>query len=244
MTLFFICVPFLGFMTRGNFLKLQNLDITVILSSLWVSLLSSLIAMVVIIVVGIPAGYFLAKTQFKYKSLLNILLNLPQVLPPAVIGLLLLLTYGNNGYLGSLIARLGIQTTFSRLAVILTFIFVALPIFIKGVSVAFLEIDPKLEQAALLLGDSPMQVFWRISCPLARKGTVVALMMAWSRGISEFGATMMFAGNLPGVTQTLPLAIYTALESNLNNALFLSFLMFLVSLMVLVGIYLLTEGRK
>ncbi len=242
-TLLFICLPFAGFAVRGNFFELQNLDLDVIAASLSVSLKSSLIAMFIVVLVGLPAGYYMAKATFKYKEVLDLLFHLPQVLPPAVIGLLLLLTYGNNGFIGRHLAALGIRMSFSSLSVILTFIFVALPIFIKGVSVAFAEVDPKLERTAQLLGDSPLQVFRRISFPLAKKGVLVALSMAWSRGISEFGATMMFAGNLQGVTQTLPLAIYTALESNINNALFLSFVMFLLSLLILISSHFLTRAN-
>ena len=233
-TLIFTCIPFFGFMSRGNFFAAQNLDINIIVSSVTVSLTSSLIAMVFVIVIGLPAGYYMAKANFKHKDLLDILFNFPQVLPPAVIGLLLLLTYGNNGFIGG---RLGIRMSFSQLSVIITFIFVSLPIFVKGVSVAFSEVNPKLEQTAAILGDSPWLVFKRISYPIAKKGIVVSLMMAYSRGLSEFGATMMFAGNLQGVTQTLPLAIFTALESNLNNALLLSFIMFVISLILLIGIH-------
>lgn len=243
-TLVFICLPFVGFATRGNFFEVQNLDLEIILSSLSVSLMSSMISMTAILMIGLPAGYYMAKTDFKYKRILDLLFNLPQVLPPAVIGLLLLITYGNNGFIGRHLSALGIRMSFSTLGVIMTFIFVSLPIFIKGTSVAFSEVDSRLEEAALLLGDSPKDVFRRISFPLAKEGILVALLMAWCRGISEFGATMMFAGNLAGVTQTLPLAIYTALETNFNNALFLSFLMFVISLMVLVCTHLLLMKKE
>lgn len=242
-TLLFTCLPFLGFVTRGNFLTLQNLDLPIILASLRVSFVSSLISIFIVVLMGLPAGYYMAKAQFKGKKMLDNLFSLPQFLPPAVVGLLLLLTYGNHGFLGRYLTAFGIRISFSMTAVVLTFIFVALPIFIKGVSVAFAEVDPKLEQTAQLLGDSPLQVFLRISFPLARKGILVALIMAASRGISEFGATMMFAGNLSGVTQTLPLAIYTALESNLNNALFLAFIMFIMSLGMLTLVHVLGKDR-
>lgn len=243
-TLLFTCIPFLGFASRGNFLKLHNLDMPLILNSLRVSLLTSVISICFVIILGIPAGYYIGRNNFKYKSQLNIIFSLPQVLPPAVIGLLLLITYGHNGFIGRYLSLIGIQTSFSMLAVVLTFIFVSLPIFIKGVSVVFSEIDPKLEQTALLLGDSPIQVFRKITFPLANKGILVALIMSWSRGISEFGATMMFAGNLQGVTQTLPLAIYTALQSNINNALFLAFIMFVISIIMLIFIHILIERRN
>jgi len=243
-TLSFICLPFFGFFSRGNFLRIQNLDLPIIFSSIWVSLRNGLIAMFIVILIGLPAGYFMAKTEFKGKEFLNLLFHLPQVLPPAVTGLLLLITYGSNGFIGRHLAILGIRTSFTSLAVVLTFIFVALPLFIRGVSVAFMEVNPKLEETAQILGDSSFQVFRRISFPLAKRGIVVSFMMAWSRGLSEFGATMMFAGNLQGITQTLPLAIYTALETNLNNALFLAFIMFLISLSLLILTHLLTKEQE
>ena len=243
-TLIFICLPFVGFVTRGNFLEIENLDIEIILSSLSVSLISSIISMALIFVIGLPVGYYMAKNDFKFKSVLDLLFNLPQVLPPAVIGLLLLITYGNNGFIGRHMIELGIRMSFSTLGVIMAFVFVSLPIFIKGTSVAFSNVDPCLEESALILGDSPQCVFCKISLPLAKEGILVAFLMAWSRGISEFGATMMFAGNLTGVTQTLPLAIYTTLETNFNNALFLSFIMFVIALMVLICTYLLLMKKK
>jgi molybdate transport system permease protein len=239
--LLFLIIPFLSFAIRYDFLTLSHLDPALIWASLRVSLVSSLISVMTIILIGLPAGYFMAKSAFKFKTVLDALLNLPQVLPPAVIGLLLLFTYGNNGFIGRYLARLGIRTSFSSLAVILTFIFVSLPIFINGCSLAFSKIDPELEQMAALLGDEPRKVFFRITLPLAKKGILVSLLMAWSRGLAEFGATMMFAGNLPGVTQTLPLAIYSALETNVNHALFLSFIMFIISGLVLVSVHFLSK---
>lgn len=239
--LLFLSIPFLSFAVRYDFLTLNNLDLALIWMSLRVSLVSSLISIMIVILVGLPAGYYMARSAFKFKTVLDALLNLPQVLPPAVIGLLLLFTYGNNGFIGKNLARLGIQTSFSSLAVIITFLFVSLPIFINGCSVAFSKIDPEFEQIAALLGDDSRKVFFRITLPLAKKGILVSLLMAWSRGLAEFGATMMFAGNLPGVTQTLPLAIYSALDTNVNNALFLSFIMFIISALVLVCVHFLSK---
>ena len=239
--LIFLIIPFFSFAVRYEFLTLSNLDLVLIWASLRVSLVSSLIATFMIILIGIPASYYMARSSFKLKTTLDAILNLPSVLPPAVIGLLLLFTYGNNGFIGRHLAQLGIRTSFSSFAVILTFIFVALPIFINGCSLAFREVDPELEQTAALLGDSPRKVFFRITLPLARKGLLISLLMAWSRGLAEFGATMMFAGNLPGVTQTLPLAIFSALETNVNHGLFLSFIMFIIAGLVLITVHFLSK---
>jgi len=239
--LVFLSLPFLNFALRYDFLVLSNLNPALIWASLRVSLVSSFISMVVVILVGIPAGYYMARSTFRFKSVLDSLLNLPQILPPAVLALLLLFTYGNHGFIGQQLARLGIRTSFSSLAVMLTFVFVSLPLFINGCSLAFSKVDPELEQTAALLGDVARKVFFRISLPLAKKGILVSLLMAWSRGLAEFGATMMFAGNLPGVTQTLPLAIFSALETNVHHALFLSFIMFIIAGIVLVSVHFLSK---
>ena len=225
-------LPFLAFITRGRLIEFNALDWHVISSSLWVSMKCSLIAMLIVILLGLPTGYYIARHSFKYKIFFDTLFNLPMVLPPAVIGLLLLLTYGSHGFIGRYLLAMGIKTSFSSFAVIF-----------KGVSVAFSEVDEQLETTARILGDSPLQVFKRITFPLAKKGLIVSLLMSWTRGLSEFGATIMFAGNLKGVTQTLPLAIYSAMESNMNNALFISFFMFILALLVLVSTHLLSEER-
>lgn len=229
---------------RPDFLSIEYLNFSLIWGSLRVSLISSLISMVLIIVIGLPAGYYMATSTFKFKPAFDAIFNLPQILPPAVIGLLLLFTYGNNGFIGRHLASIGIRTSFSVLAVVLTFVFVSLPLFINGCSLAFRRVDTRLKDVALGLGDHPTKVFYRITWPLARKGILISFLMAWSRGLAEFGATMMFAGNLPGVTQTLPLAIYSALETNVNHALFLSFFMFALSGMVLVSVHLLSKEVK
>ena len=241
LALFFLTLPFFSFAVRRDFLNPDNLNLPSIWQSLQVSLVSSAVASLIVLVIGIPAAYYVAKARFKFKRFFDALLNLPQVLPPAVIGILLLFAYGNQGFFGRYLNRIGIRTSFSPLAVILTFLFVSLPIFINGCALAFAKIDPELEQTAALLGDSSGKVFFRITLPLAKKGMFTAFLMSWSRGIAEFGATMMFAGNLPGVTQTLPLAIFSALETNFYDALMLAFIMFILAAVVLIGIYLLSK---
>jgi len=241
MALLFLVVPFFSFTTRGNFFAVLDLELTAVIASLKISLVSSVISMLVIVLVGIPAGYYMARVNFRFKAILDALFSLPQILPPAVIGLLLLFTYGSNGFIGQHLTAFGIRLSFSLLAVILTFVFVALPLFINGCMLAFSRVDVKLEQVAAVLGDSPWQVFFRVTLPLAKKGILVSLLMSWSRGLAEFGATMMFAGNLPGVTQTLPLAIFNSLETNVDQALFLAFVMFVVAIIVLISVQLLSK---
>lgn len=192
--------------------------------------------MVIVAVIGLPAGYYLGRGKFFGKRVMDALFNLPQVLPPAVIGLLLLLTFGNNGLIGK---YLPFNTSFTFFAVVLAFIVVALPLFIKGVGIAVSAVDEESLEAAIVEGATDWQAFRHITFPIIKNGLISSFLVAWSRGIAEFGATMMFAGNLQGVTQTLPLAIYSAMESNLNNALFLAFMMVAFSLLILVGTHLL-----
>lgn len=234
--LLFLCLPFLGFAARGNFFDLNQLDLNFIASSLRVSLGASLMGMVIVAVIGLPAGYYLGRGHFFSKRIMDALFNLPQVLPPAVIGLLLLLTFGNNGLIGK---YLPFNTSFTFFAVVLAFIVVALPLFIKGVGIAVSAVDEESLEAAIAEGATDWQAFRHITFPIIKNGLISSFLVAWSRGIAEFGATMMFAGNLQGVTQTLPLAIYSAMESNLNNALFLAFMMVAFSLLILVGTHLL-----
>lgn len=244
MALLFLILPFFSFAVRHQFLNPENLNPTRIWQSLQVSLLSSLLASLIILLVGLPAAYYMSKATSRFKSFLDSLLTLPQVLPPAVIGLLLLFTYGNTGFVGRHLQILGIRFSFSMLSVVLTFVFVALPLFMNGCAVAFAKVDPELEQMAAILGDSPQKVFWRITLPIAKKGIITAFLMAWSRGLAEFGATMMFAGNLPGITQTLPLAIFSALETNIYDALMLAFIMFVLATAILITIHQLTKETK
>jgi len=236
----FLCLPFLGFAARGNFFVPSRMNANFILESLKVTATSSTIAMVFIILLGLPTGYFMASGSFKGKKVMDAFFNLPQILPPAVLGLLLLLTFGRNGFLGRFF---WFNAGFSVFAVVLTFIFVALPVFIKGVAMAFSDVDFQLIEASILLGATPWEIFKWVTFPLAKKNVASALILSWVRGISEFGATMMFAGNLRGVTQTMPLAIYSALESNLDSALFLSFAMVLFSGgVLLISTFILERG--
>ena len=238
LSLIFLFLPFLSFFTRGNFLDLSELDLAAITQAIGVSLSTSLVGLLWVLLLGLPAGYFMARADFAGKGFLDLLFRLPQALPPAVIGLLFLLAYGQNGFIGRLLPG---RLTFTSEAVVLIFIFVALPIFVNGAAAAFGGVDPRLEETAQVLGDNTRQVFWRVTLPLAKPGLLGAAMLSWSRGLSEFGATMMFAGNLAGITRTLPLAIYTILETSLESALFLAFIMFVISLALLSITHLLIE---
>ncbi len=231
---FFILVPMLAFMKLDFIHNFKNMEWDFILSALGVSAWCSFIALIIIFILGLPTAYVMARYDFIFKRYMDMLISIPLVLPPAVTGLMLLMTFGRNGIIGSVLKSVGVNITFSKTAVIITYIFVGLPIFINTVSEGFLKVDRGLEVTALTLGDSPMEVFRKITYPLAKGSIGMGLIMAWARGIGEFGATIMFAGNIKGITQSLPLAIYTAMESDINVAIFLSLIMIILSLFIII----------
>ncbi|MEM8502200.1 MAG: molybdate ABC transporter permease subunit [Cyanobacteria bacterium P01_D01_bin.1] len=183
------------------------------ISPLWISLRIAAIATTITAVLGISAAYFMQGYQGKWRSLLESLFLAPLVLPPTVLGFLLLLLFGQNGPLGTLLTHTGISVVFTWYAAIITATVVSFPLMYKTALGAFEQIDSSLQQAARTLGASERTVFLRITLPLALPGLFAGLTLAFSRALGEFGATLMLAGNIPGRTQTLPMAIYFAVES-------------------------------
>ena len=212
--------------------------------ALVVSLKTSLVAHVLILVVGTPAAYFLAGRVFRGRSVIVSLIELPLVLPPAVAGLGLLAAFGRSGLLGDELGALGLRIPFSQLAVVLAVCFVASPFYLRAAITAFESVDPALPAAARTLGAGPLRVFARVSLPLAVGGLGAGSTLAFARGLGEFGATIMFAGSLPGRTQTAPLAIYDALDEDFGVALALGALLVAVSAGILVGMKLLTSWTR
>jgi len=205
--------------------------------ALVVSLETSLLAHVLILGLGTPAAYLLATGSFRGRTLLVTLLELPLVLPPAVAGLGLLAAFGRTGLLGRELRALGLEIPFTQLAVVVAVCFVASPFYIRGAIAAFQAVDPALPAAARTLGAAPLRVFGRVALPLALGGLGAGSTLAFARGLGEFGATIMFAGSLPGRTQTAPLAIYDALNTDFEVALALGALLVAFS----VGILLTTK---
>lgn len=236
----FILVPFLSL-----FLQLTGFDMGLLTGSslairaVTTSFTTTAVSLMILVVVGLPTAYFMAKHEGSLTRYGEVLLDLPMVLPPAVAGVLLLLAFGRNGLIGSLLAKQGITITFSWFAVVLAQCFVAGPLFVKSAINGFRAIDPELEETALTLGKCPWQVFWQVTFPLALPSLTSGLVMAWARALGEFGATIIFAGNFPGRTQTLPLAIYVAMENNFALSMGLSALMVLISFFLLTLIKLL-----
>jgi molybdate transport system permease protein len=202
--------------------------------ALLVSLKTSAIAHAAVLFVGTPAAYVLARRRFLGRGLLLSLLELPLVLPPAVAGVALLATFGRFQLLGGTLNALGIRIGLTQTAVVLAVAFVESPFYVRGAVAAFESVDPTLLDAARTLGASPTRVFGRVALPLAAGGLGAASALALARGLGEFGATIVFAGSLRGVTQTLPLAIYAEFEQDFDVALAIGALFVLVGIAILL----------
>lgn len=196
----------------------------VALNALLLSAKTTAASMTTLLVVGTPAAYVLARSSFRGKRVLNTLMDIPVVLPPSAAGIALLLAFGRMGLLGEQLGVLGISLPFTTAAVVLAELFVAAPFYIRQAVTGFSEVDREIEQAAMVDGASRSSTFLRITLPLTSPALVAGAITAWARALGEFGATIIFAGNFPGITQTVPLAIYAALEGNFNAAVALSVL--------------------
>ena len=215
----------------------------VVVDALRLSLLTTGVSLLVALVLGTPVAWLLARRQFWGKAWLDGLLELPMVLPPAVAGIGLLMAFGRRGLLGPTLAALGITVGFTTTAVVLAQVFVAAPFYVRAAKVGFQGVDRELEEMAATLGASGWTSFWRVTVPLAFPSLLTGAAMCWARALGEFGATIMFAGSFQGRTQTMPLAIYGALESDLEAALALSAILVVVSF-VLLGVVRLTARRS
>ena len=208
----------------------------VVTDALVVSFKTTLIAQALVLVFGTPTAYLLASRRFPGRSLCITLVELPLVLPPAVAGIGLLAAFGRNGLLGSTLDVAGITIPFTQTAVTLAVAFVSSPLYIRQAIAAFEAIDPNLVAASRTLGAGPARTFFRVALPLARGGLAAGEALAFARGLGEFGATIMFAGSLQKVTQTLPLAIYAEFEVNFDVTLAISALLVLISAALLISL--------
>jgi len=204
------------------------------LSALRLSLLTTSVSLALTLVLGTPLAWWMARHPGPAERAASILVQLPIVVPPAVSGLALLLAFGRRGLLGPLLDRAGWALPFTTAAVVLAELFVSAPFYVQSAAAAFRRLDEDLLWVARSLGAGPVRRFFRVALPLSRPGVVTGAALSWARALGEFGATLMFAGNLQGRTQTLPLAIYTALETDLRPAKALSVVMVAVALAVLL----------
>lgn len=206
-----------------------------VLPALRLSLTTTSISILVVVALGTPLAWTLAQRAGTLPRLVETLLQLPVVVPPAVAGVALLLAFGRRGIFTSTFTP-GSSLAFSTAAVILAEIFVSAPIFIQAATSAFRRIDPRWLTVARSFGASPLSVFFRVGIPLAAPGLVAGAAMSWARSLGEFGATLLFAGNLEGKTQTLPLAIYTTFESDLRVAQTLSLFLLVAAFVLLISV--------
>ncbi len=198
--------------------------------ALRLSLLTTGLSMVLTVTLGTPVAYLLARYTFRGRRFLDVLVDLPVALPPVVAGVGLLLVFGRRGVLGGPLSNLGVDLAFTTTAVVLAQLFVASPFYIRALKVGFGAVSRELEAAALIDGASRWGAFWRVTWPLTLPAFSEGLVLAWARALGEFGATVVFAGSLEGRTRTLPLAVYAALERDLNAALALSGLLSVAAL--------------
>jgi molybdate transport system permease protein len=212
--------------------------------ALVVTLKTTLVAQALIVVVGTPAAYLLATRRFRGRTLALTLVELPLVLPPAVAGIGLLAAFGTLGLLGGTLEALGLSIAFTQAAVVLAVVFVASPFYVRSAVAAFAAVDPALLDASRTLGAGPARTFARVALPLAGGGLGAGLALSFARGLGEFGATIMFAGSLPGRTQTAPLAIYDALDEDLDVALALGALLVAFSIAILLATKLLLSWTR
>lgn len=230
-----LALPLLAILLRTPLpLLLGNLQQRQVAQALTLSMVTSLITTGLAILLGTPIAYVLARRNFRGKALLDTLIDAPMVLPPAVAGVGLLLAFGRRGIWGSYLDALGISLTFTQAAVVLAQLFVAAPFYVKAAAAGFMSVQQELEQAAALDGASRWQTFRQITAPLAGPALLGGAIMTWSRALGEFGATIIFAGNLPGRTQTMPLAIYIGFELRFDVALTLSVILLCCSFSVLL----------
>jgi molybdate transport system permease protein len=215
-------------------------------AALGVSLRSTAVAVAVIMVLATPTALLLARTGNRGRGwrLLEAMLDLPVVLPPVVAGLGLLFAFGRNGLLGPGLAWFGLELAFSFWAVVLAQVFTASPYYLRAARAGFAAIDPELLAAAALDGATPWQAFWRLRWPLAWPFIAEGLVLATTRALGEFGATVLFAGSLVGQTRTMTLAVYTALEGSLESALALALLMTVLAFVALAMFRVLSDTKN
>ncbi len=239
-TVLFLGLPLIALIVRtaeevSDRGKVSDTTWRILRQALALSLTTSLIALALVLVFGTPLAYLLARRRFPGRIVIDTLVDLPMILPPAVAGLALLMAFGRRGIVGEELGALGVSLSFSTAAVVIAQIFVASPFYIRSARAGFARVDPDLERAAADLGAAPWRVFLLITLPLVRPSLVAGAILAWARALGEFGATIMFAGNFPGTTQTMPLAIYQRYEAgDLTTALFLAFVLLASSFLILL----------
>lgn len=234
----FLLLPLLALLVRAPWGSLPELlSSTEVWQALQLSLITATAATGVSLVLGVPLAWLLARTDFPGRGVVRALVTLPLVLPPVVGGVALLLALGRNGVVGRwLDSWFGITLPFTTTGVVIAEAFVAMPFLVISVEGTLRAADPRFEEAATTLGASRFTAFRRVTLPLIAPGIAAGAVLAWARALGEFGATITFAGNFPGRTQTMPLAVYLALQNDPEAAIALSLVLLAVSIAVLAGL--------
>jgi molybdate transport system permease protein len=236
--LVFLVLPLFGLLVRAPWATLpERLAEPGVRTALWLSLQTASAATVVCLVLGVPLAWLLARVEFPGRRMVRAIVTVPLVLPPVVGGVALLLVFGRRGLVGSwLDSTLGFTIPFSTTGVVLAEAFVAMPFLVIAVEGALRGADARYEEAAATLGAGRFTAFTHVTLPLVAPGVAAGAVLCWARALGEFGATITFAGNFPGRTQTMPLAVYLALETDLESAIVLSLILLTVSVAILAGL--------
>jgi len=234
----FLVLPLVGLLVRAPWATLpERLTAPGVLTALRLSLVTATIATVVCMLLGVPLAWLLARVEFPGRRVVRALVTVPLVLPPVVGGVALLLVLGRRGLVGSwLYETFGVSLPFTTAGVVVAEAFVAMPFLVIAVEGALRGADARFEEAAATLGAGRWTTFRRVTLPLVAPGIAAGAVLCWARALGEFGATITFAGNFPGRTQTMPLAVYLALETDLDAAIVLSLILLTVSVVILASL--------
>lgn len=237
--LLFLAVPLVALVLRAveETESLDEVTSATVRQAIQLTFVTSLISLAIILLVGTPLAYALARGRIPGSRLIDTIIDLPMVLPPAVAGIALLMAFGRRGVVGQHLDAVGITIGFTSAAVVLAQIFVSAPYYVRAARAGFSRVDRAVEEAAADLGATPAAVFRTVTLPLVRPNLAAGAVLAWARAVGEFGATIMFAGNFAGKTQTMPLAIYGRYEAgDLDTALILSVALLAAAMLVLLAV--------
>lgn len=242
LAMIFIALPVASLFIKSPLdATLRSLHDPMVIDALRLSLMTSTLTTVIVVLMGTPVAYVNARFHYFGKEIADSLIDLPVIMPPAVAGIALLMAFGRMGILGHYLNAFGISVAFTTLAVIIAQVFVSSPFYIRQARTSFEDVDLAFENAARTLGASRVYTFFHVIIPIACNGLISGAIMAFARSLGEFGATIMFAGNFQGRTQTMPLAIYTAMQGDLDVSLCLSLILVAISFLVIALVKTLTR---